>query len=97
MQIKNFKKNIIIFFALFFILGLLFLPGYRKLNEMRTKNEKLLHEIKKLKKKNLQLSRERRKLKKDRSYIEKIARQELGLARDGEIIFKIENEAEDWE
>lgn len=90
MNIKEAKGKIIIFAVCLLVVGLIFLPGYTKLQKLKSRNKKLLNKIDKLKNKNNQLAKEQKRLKQDSSYIEKLAREELGLARDGEIIYKIE-------
>ena len=57
----------------------------------RTKNEikKVNANLEQLNKENAQLGQEVRELKTDPRKIEKIARDELGLARPGEVIIKI--------
>jgi cell division protein FtsL len=57
----------------------------------RTRNEigKVQKEIERLNKENRQLADEVKALKTDPRYIEKIAREDLGLAKDGEVIIKI--------
>ena len=57
----------------------------------RTQNaiEKVRKDIARLNKENRQLADEVKALKTDPRYIEKIAREDLGLAKDGEVIIKI--------
>src|SRR5262249_42893331 len=50
--------------------------------------ERLVREIEIVEQKNATLSREVQRLRSDLSYIEKIAREELGLVRPGEIVFE---------
>ena len=49
--------------------------------------ERLVREIEIVEQKNTTLSREVQRLRSDLGYIEKIAREELGLVRPGEIVF----------
>ena len=50
--------------------------------------ERLVREIEIVEQKNATLSREVQRLRSDRGYIEKIAREELGLVRPGETVFE---------
>jgi len=50
--------------------------------------ERLVREIEIIDQKNATLTREVQRLRGDLGYIEKIAREELGLARPGEIVFE---------
>ncbi|MGC1416078.1 MAG: septum formation initiator family protein [Candidatus Acidiferrum sp.] len=62
----------------------------------RTQNEikKVKADLEKLNKQNAALEQESKDLKSDPRLIEKIARDDLGLARPGEIIIRIPQEAE---
>ena len=50
--------------------------------------ERLVREIEIIEQKNATLTREMQRLRSDLGYIEKIAREELGLVRPGEIVFE---------
>lgn len=73
------------------ILGIvaIFLPGYLKLEELKYRNSRLQAEIDKTKRSNLELVAEKGKLQKDKNYIEKVARDKMGVAKKGEIVYKI--------
>jgi len=86
------KRNIIITTIGIVVFFIIFLPGYTKLNDLKVKNARLGEQVLKLKEENKELTEEQKKLREDLLYIEKVAREELGLARDGEIIYKIEEE-----
>ncbi|MFC1667073.1 septum formation initiator family protein [Candidatus Omnitrophota bacterium] len=72
------------------VLFVIFLPGYTKFMELRARNIFLEEEIKRLERENLSLYKERTKLEEDIDYIEKVARESMGVAREGEIPIKIE-------
>ena len=63
--------------------------GYLAMRRTQAEIRKVQAGIKQLNKENLQLQEEVRDLKTDPRKIEKIARDELGLARPGEVIIKI--------
>jgi cell division protein FtsB len=63
--------------------------GYLAMRRTQQEIKKVTDGLDQLKKENLQLGQEVRELKTDPHKIEKIARDELGLARPGEVIIKI--------
>ena len=72
------------------ILIVLFLPGYTKFMELRAKNLYLEKEIERLEQENVELYKEKQRLEEDIDYIEKVARESMGVTREGEIPIKIE-------
>jgi cell division protein FtsB len=70
------------------IVTLLFLPGFSKLHRLRKKNRNLEKRIEILTKTNEELKKEKEKLENDPSYVEKVAREKLGLTRKDEIVLK---------
>lgn len=81
------KKTTLIFIVL--VILIIFLPGFSKLQELRQKDKQLKEEIVKMKVDNLALGQESQRLENDPLYAEKVAREKMGLAREGEIIYKI--------
>jgi cell division protein FtsB len=63
--------------------------GYLAMRRTQREIKKVNADLDQLNKENLQLEQEVRELKTDPHKIEKIARDELGLARPGEVIIKI--------
>ena len=63
--------------------------GFLALHRTRVEMEKTELQLKELDKENLQLEQEVRDLKSDPRLIEKIAREEIQLARPGEIIIRM--------
>jgi cell division protein FtsB len=63
--------------------------GYLAMRRTQQEIKRVKADLEQLNKDNLQLEREVRELKTDPRKIEKIARDELGLAKPGEIIIKI--------
>ena len=72
------------------ILIVVFLPGYAKFMELRARNINLEKEIERLEQENVKLYKEKQKLAEDIDYIEKVARESMGVTREGEIPIKIE-------
>jgi len=63
--------------------------GYLAMRHTRQEIDKVKADIDQLNKENLQLEQQVKELKSDPHKIEKITRDELGLARPGEVIIKI--------
>ncbi|MBP9854596.1 MAG: septum formation initiator family protein [Candidatus Omnitrophica bacterium] len=82
-------KNAFILFAVAFFILLLFLPTFSQKQLLQEKNRQYLKEIYELKRQNAELTEERRKLEDDPVYLEKVAREKMGLVRDGEVIYRI--------
>jgi cell division protein FtsB len=63
--------------------------GFLAMQRTRNEIEKVQKNIDRLNKENIRLAEEVKALKSDPRTIEKIAREDLGLAKDGEVIIKI--------
>jgi len=63
--------------------------GFLAMRHTQSEINKVLADLDQLNKENMQLEQEVRELKTDPHKIEKIARDELGLAKPGEVIIKI--------
>ena len=81
------KKLIYILIGIAIVVAIYF-PGFSKLQELREENRNLEKRIEVLTKTNLELEKEKNRLENDPSYIEKIAREKLGMAKKDEIILK---------
>jgi cell division protein FtsB len=89
-NIKKFIKYVILLVAAYF-----FLIGNRgliHLVEMKQEKDKLRQEIETLAGENWKIKKEINSLKTDLKAVERIARDELGLAGKGEIIYRFVNE-----
>jgi len=69
---------------------IVFLPGYAKFMELRARNVSLEKEIDRLETENVKLYREKQKLEQDINYIEKVARESMGVTREGEVPIKLQ-------
>jgi cell division protein FtsB len=67
---------------------LVFLPPFAKYQELQYKNRMLEEEIKETKRETKRLEEEKRRLLTDMAYIEKRARDKIGVVRNGEIVIK---------
>lgn len=76
-------------FAIFFVFALIYLPGFSKYQELRRKESQIIREIERLRDISLKLAEEEERLKNDPEYLEKVARENLGRVRPGEVVYKI--------
>ncbi len=87
-----FSDNKIIFFLsillIIFVIRL-YIPIISKKNELTIRNQQLDGQIKQLRLDNQKFSNEAGRLEKDKVYIEKIAREQLGLAKKNEVVYNI--------
>ena len=81
------KKNLVVLV----VIGLLiiFLPGFSRLQKLRANNKSLKDEIARLHKENQDLEKQIELLETDPFYIEKKARDKMGIGKEGEIRYKV--------
>ena len=82
-------KNATWLFVITTIVFIFFLPSYTKLQDLKERNADFAKEIQALKKENTQLAEEKRLLEQDPVYLEKVAREKMGLVKEGEVVYKI--------
>jgi len=82
-------KNAIWLFIITTFVFIYFLPSYTKMQDLKQKNLEYQKEIQALQAKNAQLTREKERLENDPEYLEKVAREKMGLIREGEVVYKI--------
>lgn len=70
------------------IVSVIFLPPFAKYQELRYKNAKLAERILELERENKDLAEKKYRLETDISYVEKKAREKIGVVRKGEIVLK---------
>ena len=75
--------------ALLILFIFFYLPGLSRVQELRLEEERLWKELKELEGEIQALKEEKELLEKDRAYLEKVAREELGLVRPGEMVYKL--------
>ncbi len=71
------------------IIFVFYLPSYVKMQDMSERNRSFEKRIVDLEKENIRLEEERRRLTEDPVYFEKVAREKMGIIKDGEVIYKI--------
>ncbi len=82
-------KNALSLFIIVVVIVLLFLPSYSKMQELKQKNQDFVQRIEQLEAKNKSLEEERQHLINNPEYLEKVAREKMGLIRQGETVYKI--------
>ena len=85
------KNGIFLFILAFFILAY-FIPSYSRLQDLKERNTALEEEISSLKQRNEDLAQEEILLETDPVYLEKIAREKMGIVKDGEVVYKLSPE-----
>ncbi len=83
------RKKVIIRTAIAIaIVMVLFLPGFSKLQRLQEENGQLKQRMRLLSEYNDVLREEIEKMEKDPNYLEKRAREKLGIIKKGEVIYK---------
>ncbi|MBF0486492.1 MAG: septum formation initiator family protein [Candidatus Omnitrophica bacterium] len=82
-------KNALLIFGICAAIFVFFLPSYLSMQDLSAKNSTYERKIRDLTKANEDLQEERRRLLEDPAYFEKVAREKMGLIKDGETIYKI--------
>jgi len=82
-------KNAIIIFALAFITLAVFLPSYSQMQDLKERNLSLENQIAELELKKKNLEEEQEKLINDPVYLEKVAREKMGIVKEGEVVYRI--------
>ncbi len=78
-----------ILIAVIVLFAFLYLPGLSKLQELRFEEEKLSKDLTDLNQRIQKLQEEKNLLQNDQDYLEKVIREELGLVRPGEMVYKL--------
>lgn len=74
--------------------AIVYLPGYTKYQDLRVRAQELRDEIRRLEVLNKDLEQKIARLQTDMSYLEGIVREELGLAKPGEVVYKAKRKTE---
>ena len=82
-------KNAFFLFVGTIVVFALFLPSYTELQDMKQKNRDYAQQIRQLKAQARNLVEEKRRLEEDPLYLEKVARDKMGLIKEGEVIYKL--------
>ena len=71
------------------LFAFLYLPGLSRVQELRLEEERMSRELAELAREIRALQEEKELLKKDQAYLEKVIREELGLVKPGEMVYKL--------
>ena len=82
-------KNAFILFAVAFVILAIFLPQFSRVQDIRERDRENQQRITNLLKENDRLTEEQRRLEDDPEYLEKVAREKMGLIREGEVVYKL--------
>lgn len=82
------KKFVLVVIAI----AVIFLPGFIKVEKLFYRNKALEEQLNSLKKENKEMAQELYRLQHDPVYLEKVAREELRMGKEGEIIYKVSPE-----
>lgn len=82
------KKIGLWFFCFLAAIVAIYLPGFSELQKLREENEQKIRQIKLLEERNQELKDELVRFRSDPEYIEKKAREKLGIVKKGEIIYR---------
>jgi cell division protein FtsB len=83
-----FKSSLFLFVVLAMVF-VLYLPSYIQMQGLRDRNEAFEKRIGELEKDTASLVEERDRLKNDPEYFERVARERMGLIKEGEVIYKV--------
>lgn len=87
-------KGIGFILGILFILLVIFLPGFSKMQELRQDNKELEEKIARTKEENRALGEEKTKLSTDGLYLENVARQKMGITKKGETVYRLSPDEE---
>jgi len=73
----------------------IYLPSFTKYQELKRKDEDLAQKIQELQDRNEALSLEAQLLQSDVKYLEKVLREDLGLVKPGEVVYRVVSEKEE--
>ncbi len=84
-------KNPFILFAVGIIVMVVFLPAFSNWQDVKQKDAEYQKRITELVEENARLKEEKRLLEEDPDYLEKVAREKMGLIREGEVIYQLKS------
>lgn len=82
-------KNALWLFVIAIAILLFFLPSFSIMQDHNQKNLEYERKIVTLQEKNQQLEEEKRRLIEDPVYLERVARERMGLVREGEKVYRL--------
>lgn len=90
---KSLKFSLIRLFFIFIFLAAAYTliggdSGYIRINSLKKEKQRLIQEIQNLEARQEEMKREKIKLKDDLDYVEKVARERLGMIKENELLFR---------
>lgn len=86
------KKRTFFFYLLFFVgIAVIFLPAYSNMQEKKHRNVEYDLKISELEQTNQVLKEERILLEENPDYLERVAREKMGLIKEGEVLIRIKD------
>jgi len=82
-------KIIVLLFSASVLLGVIFIPGYLRIRRLLKENRELELQMQQVQEENKRLAEEHDRLTNDPVYLEKVAREKLGIAKEGEVIYQV--------
>ncbi|MBF0123161.1 MAG: septum formation initiator family protein [Candidatus Omnitrophica bacterium] len=82
-------KNAIFVFFVCVLVFIFYLPAYLRMQDLNEKNRSYHKKIVNLERENKLLTWERERLTNDPAYFEKMARERMGIIKEGEVIYKV--------
>jgi cell division protein FtsB len=81
-------KNVIFLFVVLAAVFVVYLPSYMQMQDLRGRNLTFEKRINDLEAENIKIAEEQNRLKTDPEYFERVARERMGLIKDGEVVYK---------
>ena len=82
-------KNAILLFVFAFVILMMFMPTFSRMQDIKQKDLKYQARISELEQENSWLKVEQRLLEENPDYLEKVAREKMGLIRAGEVVYQL--------
>ena len=67
----------------------IYTPSFTRMQDLKKINQDYQSQISQLKKENARLKKEKKLLEEDPAYLERIAREKMGLTREGEVVYHL--------
>ena len=84
-------KSASLLFAVALVIFLFFLPSFTKMQNVKAKNVEYEKRLTELKAEYATLQEEKERLENDPVYLEKVAREKLGLIKQGEVVYRVKD------
>ena len=81
-------KNVVFLFVVLAAVFVVYLPSYMQMQDLRGRNLTFEKRINDLEAENIRIAEEQNRLKTDPEYFERVARERMGLIKDGEVVYK---------